>query len=211
MKSVIMLVAAAALLVSPVAVQNANAQLELTLGAGLNTPLGEYGDQANLGYSLTTGLGYRVMHLLSLGAELNYNGNKASDEVMATVDPDFDMSSSILQYAAVAKLMMPMGNHNVFAKGSVGSYRAAAKVTGPGYEAKFSTTELGYGLGAGFLINTDKNSSFFVDVTWHHIAYSDASFSTNYFTYNLGAQITFDLFKTSMRDKVQDDLDKLND
>jgi len=209
MKSVITLVVAAALLVAPMAVQNANAQLELTLGGGINTPMGEYADQANLGYSLTTGLGYRVMHLLSVGAELNYAGNKASDDVLAAMNPDFEMSTSILQIAGVAKLMMPMGNHNVFAKGSVGSYRGTAKVSGPGYDAKFSNSDLGYGLGAGFLVNTDKNSSFFVDVTWHHISYSDASFDTNYFTYHVGAVITFDVFKENLRDKVQDDIDKL--
>ena len=167
MKTTILLVTAAMLLASPMAVQNANAQFEFSLGGGMNTPMGDYSDASNNGYAITAGLGYRVTSLAVLGMEANYNGNSASDEALVGITPGFDMSTSILQYSLMAKLLLPVGNHSVFAKGSFGNYRASAKVSGPGADLSFSTTEPGFGIGGGFLVGGNNNTSLFVDATYH--------------------------------------------
>lgn len=209
MKSVMMLMAVALVLVTPAAVQNANAQLELTMGGGVNAPLGEYGDQAKTGYALTGGLGYRIMPLAVIGVEASYNGNGATDDATATLGSGYDLSSSILQYSAMAKLMLPVGIHNVFVKGSVGNYRGSAKLSGPLGSASIANTELGYGLGAGFLINSAANSSFFADFTYHQVSYEEGT-DSNFYTITVGAVFKFDLFnKSSLRDDLQDDIDQL--
>jgi len=211
MKSFMALMAVAVLLVATVSVQNAHAQLELTLGGGMNAPMGEYGDQVNMGYALTAGLGYRVMHMVVLGLETTYNGNKAPDEATASLGPGYDLSTSILQYSALAKVIFPVGNHNVFAKGAVGNYRASAKLSGPLGEASANNTDLGFGLGAGFMLNSASNSAFFADITYNNVSYDGADADTEFFTFTVGAVLRFDLFKDNLHDDVQEDLDKLRD
>jgi len=211
MKTTLIWVTAVMLLAAPVAVQNAIAQVEFTLGGGMNTPLGDYADQSNVGYAITTGLGYRVTPLAAIGVELNYNGNGASDEASAGLDPGYDMSSSILQYGLLAKVMLPVGDHSVFAKGSFGSYRGSAKVSGPAGDFSFTSTDPGYGVGGGMLINGDNNTSLFLDATYHHFSIDGSDGATTYWAFTLGALIRFDLSHRSMRDDLQDDLDKLKD
>jgi len=195
---------ALALVLASVSVQNANAQLEISGGAGLNSPLGEYGDQAELGYSLAGGLGYRVIPWLSVGFELGYNGNKAPDEFTQAVGPDIEMSTSIFSYSGVAKLIYPVGRHGVFAKGSIGNYRGSAKVTTPLGEVSVNNTDLGYGFGGGFNFAGAKNSAFFVDVTYHTIAFDGADSNTNYVTFNVGATFMFDLFNQQEAEEEDD-------
>jgi len=211
MKSIMVLVTSAVLLVAPMAVQNANAQLEITLGGGLNTPLNDYGDQINPGYALTAGFGYRVIRFAALGVEASYSGNKASDDALAHLGDQYEMSASILQYSAMARLVFPIGNHALFAKGTVGNYRGSAKLSGPLGEGSVTNTEWGYGLGAGFVIGGKKNTSLFADMTYHQIAYGGESGDVDYLTITVGALIEFDLFKPKTRSKFQDDLDKLRE
>jgi len=191
-------------------VQNANAQLELTLGAGMNAPLGMYGDQTNTGLALNAGLGYRVVPLVVVGMETSYNRNSGSDELLAPLGPDYEMTTSIFQYAAMAKFVFPVGQHSVFAKGSMGNYRGSATVTGPLGEASVNNTDLGYGLGGGFLINTAKGSSFFADFTHHSVAYDGDSEDTTFFAITVGALIRFDFFKSSLNDKTKKEIEKLH-
>jgi hypothetical protein len=206
------LVAVALLLAAPVAVQNANAQLELTMGAGLNTPMADYGDQVNMGYTLNAGLGYRFMPYAAVGMEASYSGNGASDDAMAGLADGYSMSSSIMHYAVVAKLIAPAFGHNVYAKGSWGNYRGSAKVSGPVTTGSVNFTDSGYGLGGGFVINGSKSTSLIADITYHHVAFGDeGEDATTYFTFTVGALVSFDLFKHKMRDDLQDDLDKLRD
>lgn len=211
MKSIIVLATVAVLLIAPFAVQNANAQLELTLGAGMNAPQGSYGDLTENGYALTAGLGYRFFPYAVLGFEMVYNGNKASDQAMAGLFDGYEMSSSILQYSGVAKLVYPIGDFSLFAKGSLGYYRGSSTVSGPIDEVSTTNTEPGYGLGGGFLINGGGNTSLIADVTYHSVSYEGDPSDTNYYTFTLGALIKFDLFKQRLRDELQDDLDKLKD
>jgi hypothetical protein len=171
MKSLITILAAAVLLAAPMAVQNAHAQVEFTLGAGLNTPLGEYGDEVKAGYAIITGVGYRLMPYVAIGADVSFYGNSATDDVLEGYGDGWELKSSIQQYSGVLKLLLPVRQHNVYAKGVVGNYRASVKVSSPIGDQKVSITELGYGLGGGLLINGDRNSSLFLDVTYHHIAF----------------------------------------
>lgn len=211
MKSIMTLVVSAILLSAPLAVQNANAQLELNMGAGLNKPLGDYADEINAGYALTGGLAYRFSPYAALGMEATYNGNKFSDDAMAGLADGYDMSSSIIQYSAVAKLIYPFGNHSMFAKGIVGNYRASAKVSGPEGDGSVTITDFGYGFGAGFQFAGNETTSLLADVTYHSVAFGDGPDNTNYMTFTLGALIKFDLFKPDTRDDLQDDLDKLRE
>jgi hypothetical protein len=156
MKSVATVLVAAVVFVTPMAVQDANGQVEFTLGGGLNSPMGDYGDQANVGYAITTGIGYRLARFLSVGVEIGFYGNSASDAVLAGLAPGTEMTSRIEQYAGTAKWFIPAGNHNLFLKGVFGSYRGTAKVTSPLGEFNLSNTDPGYGLGGGLLINGKK-------------------------------------------------------
>jgi hypothetical protein len=195
MKLLATLLVAAALLASPIAMQNAHAQLQVTLGAGANTPLGEYGDLTKTGYAIVTGVGYRVMPMLVLGGEFSFYGNSASDQAMEGLGDGWEMKSTLQQYAGMVKGLLPVGSHNLYAKGLVGSYHGTAKVISPDDEAKMSMSELGYGIGGGVQINGRGGSALFMDVTYHHIAFDDSSTDTNFITYSAGMVVSFELFR----------------
>jgi hypothetical protein len=195
MKAIATLLAAAALVVAPMAAHNAQAQVQVTLGAGLNTPLGEYADQSNAGYAIITGIGYRVMPMLVLGGEFSFYGNNASDQALEGYGDGWEMKSSLQQYAGLVKLLLPVRSHNVYAKGLVGSYHGTAKIISPDDEAKLSMSELGYGIGGGLQINGDRSSSLFLDVTYHTVSFDESETNTNFITYSAGAVISFDLFQ----------------
>jgi hypothetical protein len=91
----------------------------------------------------------------------------------------------------------------------VGNYRGSAKVSGPGVDESVSNTEIGFGFGGGFLINSASNSAFFADVTYHHITFDGDDAATNYLNFTIGALFRFDLFKKDMSDDLQDDLEKV--
>lgn len=207
MKSIIVLAATAFLLVSLVVVQDASAEIEVTLGGGVNAPQGEYGDEVNTGFVLTAGLGYRVVPLLVLGGDVTYSHNKAPDEVTQAVGPGYELTSSIAQYSLVAKLVLPVKQHNVFAKVSWGNYRATAKASGPLGSGELKISDPGYGLGGGFLINSSSSGAFFSDVTWNHVNFDGSD--TSYFTITIGALIRFGQSEPSLHDEVQDEIDKL--
>jgi len=190
MKAIAIVLVAAAITVAPMAVQNAHAQFELTVGGGVNSPLGEFADQADLGYAVMTGAGYRLTPFLVLGAEISLYGNSGSDELLSGLSPGTEVSTRIMQYAGMAKVLIPFGSHNLFAKGLIGNYRASAKVTGPLGVAEGKNSETGYGLGGGLLIGGAGRSSFFLDMTYHTIAFDGATENTNFVTYTAGAVFT---------------------
>ena len=163
----------------------------------MNSPLGEFGDETKNGFLISSGLGFRVLPLLSLGVELNYFGNKAADEVLEAVGPGIDMSLNILQYGGMVKGMLPVMNHNIYAKGSVGWYKGTAKVSSPLGEAKISNTDLGYGIGGGLLINGSRSSSFYMEIMRHSVTYDGSDIDTNILTYTAGAVFSFDLSPTT--------------
>lgn len=193
MKAIAIILTVTACLMAPIAAQNAHAQLELTLGAGLNSPTGEYGDQMKVGYAVITGVGYRLMPYLAVGAEFDLYGNSGSDEVLAGFAPGTELTSTIQQYAGVAKLLVPVGNHHVFAKGLVGSYHGKAKASGPTGSGEASNSNVGYGLGTGFLIQGERSSSFFLEVMYHHIPFEGGSADVNFFSFNAGAVFAISL------------------
>jgi hypothetical protein len=198
MKVLTTLLAATLIFAAPPIVQNARAQGEFWLGVGMNAPQGEFGDETNNGFALTSGLGIRPLPLLLVGVELNYYGNKAADEVVEAVGPDIDMSLRILQYGGVVKALLPVLNHHVYAKGNVGYYRGTAKVSSPLGEAKVSNNELGFGIGGGLMINGSKNSALYMEIIRHHIRYDDADIDTNFLTFSAGAVFSFDLVKNTL-------------
>lgn len=194
MKSSLTILAAVVFLAAPMAVQNAHGQVEFTLGAGLNTPLGDYADEVKAGYAIITGIGYRLMPYVTLGAEVNFYGNSATDEVLEGYGDGWELKSSIQQYTGSIKALLPIRNHNLYAKGVVGNYHASAKVSSPLGDAEANFSEFGYGLGGGLLINGDRGSSLFLDVTYHHIAFEDATSDTNFLTISAGGVFGFNLF-----------------
>ena len=194
MKSIATLLAAAVLLIAPVAVQDAHGQVELTLGGGMNSPLGEYGDEVNAGYAVTGGIGYRFMPLIVVGAEVSLYGNKASDELMAGLAPGTQVSTRIQNYAGMAKLLIPVRNHNVFAKGLVGTYRSSVSVSSYLGDVSVSNSELGYGLGGGLLINGSSGSALFLDVTYHTVPHDGSEANSNFLAFSAGGVFRFNLF-----------------
>ena len=177
--------------ISPMAVQNAHGQLELTLGGGISSPQGDYGDQADTGWALTTGVGYRVAPFFALGAEVGFVGNSSTDESLGV---SYDVSTSIQHYTGMAKVLFPVGRHNVYGKGVLGSYRGIAKVSGPLGEASAENTDPGYGIGGGFMVNGDKPSSFYFDIMYHQVKYDGDDEATKFVTYNVGGVFTINLF-----------------
>jgi hypothetical protein len=206
-----MALTALTMLLAIVPVQNAHAQVELTLGGGVNSPMGEYGDVTKVGYALTGGLGYRVFHMAVFGVEATYNGNGAKDHVLEDLGTGYDLSSSMLQYAAVAKFIFPVSKHSVFAKGSVGNYRGTAKLEGPLTDESVSVTDLGFGIGGGIMLNSSKNSSLFADLTYNNVTFDGADSATEFLTFTVGALIRFDLNKSDIEEEARGDLDRLND
>jgi hypothetical protein len=194
MKSLFTILAAAVLLAAPLAVQNAYGQVEFTLGAGLNLPSGDYSDEVKAGYAIITGVGYRVMPYVTVGAEISFYGNSATDETLEGYGDGWELKSSIHQYSGVLKVLLPVRQHNVYAKGVVGNYRGSLKVSSPIDNAELSKTDLGYGLGGGLMINGDRSSSLFLDVTYHSIAFDGADANTNFFTFSAGGVFAFNLF-----------------
>ncbi len=182
MKAITTIFVAAALVITPMAVQNAHAQLEFSLGGGLNSPMGDWGDQVNAGYAFMTGVGYRLAPFLVVGAEVGLYGNSASDDLLVGFSPGTEMKTRLEQYAGMAKVLVPVGQHNLFAKGLLGTYRGTAKVTSPLGNAEVSNSDMGYGIGGGFLIRGERGSSFFLDVTYHNIAFDGGNADTNFMT-----------------------------
>lgn len=182
------------LVVAPFGVQNARAQMELTLGGGLNTPLGDFKSEIKNGWVFTTGVGYQIAPVLVIGAEVGFFGSSASDDIMAGLSPGSDVSTRIQQYAGYARAMVPVGRHHVFAKGKLGSYRGVINYSGPLGEAKAENTDPGYGIGGGVLINGDHNSALFLELMYHHVSYDDSSVDTNFMSYSLGGVFRISLF-----------------
>ena len=92
-------------------------------------------------------------------------------------------------------MLLPVRQHNVYAKGVVGNYRGSVKVSSSLGDQEANNTELGYGIGGGLLINGDRNSSLFLDVTYHHVAYDGADIDTNFLTISAGGVFGFNLFQ----------------
>ena len=157
-------------------------------------PTGEYSDEVKSGYAIITGVGYRVMPYVTVGAEISFYGNSATDEALEGYGDGWDLKSSIHQYSGVLKLLLPVRQHNLYAKGVVGNYRGSVKITNPIQDVEASMTDLGYGLGGGLLINGHRSSSLFLDVTFHSIAFEDADNNTNFFTFSAGGVFAFNLF-----------------
>jgi hypothetical protein len=175
------------------AVPNANAQIELIFGGGLSSPMGEYGDQTNTGWAFTTGLGFQVAPVLVVGAELGFFGNSGSDDLLAGFSPGTEMKTTIHQYAGFARLMLPAGKHNVFAKGVVGSYRGVVKVKSPLGDAEAENTDPGFGIGGGILINGAHNTAFVLDAMYHRVSYDGAPEPTSLMTFSVGGIFRFSL------------------
>jgi len=194
MKAIFAFAMAAGLTVMPLAVQNAQAQLELTMGAGLNTPLGDFKDEIKNGWVFSTGVGYRIAPVLVVGAQVGFFGSNASDVIMEGLSPGSEVTTTIQQFAGYAKVLIPVGKHNVFAKGVLGSYRGIIKYSGPLGDAKGENTDPGYGIGGGVMVNGDTNTSFFLDVTYHHVSFDDTSVDTNFMSYSLGGVFRVNLF-----------------
>ncbi|MDH3216922.1 MAG: outer membrane beta-barrel protein [Candidatus Krumholzibacteria bacterium] len=194
MKYVATVVAMVAFVFTPMVVENAHGQAEFTLGGGVNSPLGDYSDAAKTGWAFTTGIGYRLSRFLAVGAEFTFNRNQATDEVSQSLGVSYDVTTSIHQYAATAKVLLPAGRHNLYGKGVVGSYRGVAKVSGPLGEASAENTDPGFGIGGGFLISGESNSSLYIDVIYHQVKFDGSDVDTNFVTYSAGAVFSFNLF-----------------
>jgi hypothetical protein len=193
MKILATVVAMVVLIVAPMGAQNAHSQVEITLGGGVNSPLGDYSDQAKTGWAFTTGIGYRLTPFLALGAEVSFYGNKGSDELSQSLGVGYDVSSSIQQYAAMAKVLLPAGANNVYGKGVFGSYRGIAKVSGPLGDGEAENTDPGYGIGGGFVFNGEGISSFYVELMYHRVNYDGTDVATSFMSYNAGAVFNFNL------------------
>lgn len=194
MKAAIVVLLPVFVMMSPMTVRNANSQVELMVGGGLNGPLGDYGDQAKIGWAFMTGAGLRIAKFVSLGAEIGFYGSSAQDEMLEGFSPETELSMRIEQYAGTAKILIPVQNHNLFAKGLIGSYRGVANVSSPLGDASVSNTDLGYGFGGGVMINGERNSSFFLDVTYHTIDFDGADSKTHFISYSAGAIVGINLF-----------------
>lgn len=191
MKAFAVVLAVTALVAAPIGVQNAHAEFEMTLGAGVNSPMGDYGDQAKTGYAITTGIGYRFMPFIVVGAEANFYGNGASDDVLDALGSGYDMKSTIQQYSGVVKVLVPVSDHNVYLKGGVGNYRGSAKFESPSGDLEINMSDFGYGLGGGFLINGARNSAFYLEATYHSVAFDEGEGDTNFIAYHAGAIFRF--------------------
>lgn len=194
MKALLAFALAAGLIIAPAVVQNAHAQLELTLGGGLNAPLGDFRDEIKNRWVFSTGLGYQIAPVLAVGVELGFFGSEASDDITAGLSPGSEVTTRIHQYAGYARIMVPVKQHSVFAKGVLGSYRGVIKYSGPLGDAKGENTDPGYGIGGGVMINGDHNSAFFLDVMYHHVSFDDSSVDTNFMSYSLGGVFRISLF-----------------
>ena len=76
---------------------------EVGVGGGMNFPLGTIGDGMNNGYNFNASLGYSVMPMLVVGAEVGLFGGGANDETIAALGSGGDMSMMNVQYTAMLK------------------------------------------------------------------------------------------------------------
>jgi hypothetical protein len=104
------------------------------------------------------------------------------------------VSTRIQQYAGFAKVVVPVGKYSVFGKGMVGSYRGIVNYSGPLGDTKAENTDPGYGLGGGFMIDGNHNTSFFFDVMYHHVSYDDSTSDTNFMSFDIGGVFRVSLF-----------------
>jgi hypothetical protein len=165
--TVIMVMAAA-----PAFSQVPGPKLELGLGGGVSMPTGTLGDGMNTGYGFAASLGYKVMPMLVVGGEFAYYGNGAQDELLQGLGTGAEMDMTTMQFAAMAKFMMPlMTVHNMYAKGVGGAYHSSSNfknipLIGDG---SVSDTNLGVGIGGGLRFNGASKTSFYAEGMFHNI------------------------------------------
>jgi opacity protein-like surface antigen len=162
---------------------------EFGVGGGMNFPMGDIGDGMNNGYNFNASLGYKVVPMFIIGAEFGFWGNGATDEIIAALGPDGDMSMKALQFTAMAKYMFPVNVHNFYAKGLVGGYRLAADTESALGDFSVSDTNFGFGVGGGFQFGGMKNSSIYAEGIYHRINGETAD--GEYVTANVGVLFSF--------------------
>jgi opacity protein-like surface antigen len=162
---------------------------ELGVSAGLNMPLGDIGDGMNNGYNFNASIGYNVIPALIIGAEFGLFGNGGSDEVIAAMGPNGDLSMMSMQFTAMTKYMFPVAAHNLYAKGLAGAYRTSSSVKSTLGDFEVADTNLGFGLGGGFQFNGTSNSAIFAEGMYHRI--SGEAATAEFAMFNRGVLFSF--------------------
>ncbi len=177
MRHIILFAVIIVLAAAPAFSQEMPGKFEITAQGGVNMPTGDFGEISNLGYSFGATAGYRPMDMLVVGAEIMYYGNGASDEMLALLGAGSDMSTNIIQFSAMGKLMFPMMEvHNVYAKATVGAYNLTTNLDMPSLPSiSAGNTNFGGSIGGGVRINGSSKTSFFAEGNFHHIAADGAS------------------------------------
>jgi opacity protein-like surface antigen len=159
---------------------------QVGVGGGLNMPLGTIGDGMNNGYNFNASLGYSVVPMFVIGAEIGLWGNGANDETIATLGQGGDMSMKNWQFTAMTKYKVPMAMHNVYAKGLAGMYRTSSEVTSgtPAVTLDVADTNFGFGIGGGFELGGMANAAFYAEGMYHQI--SGETEDGKFATFNVG-------------------------
>jgi hypothetical protein len=183
----ILFVVAAILVAAPAAWAQAPfvPSFQLGAGGGLNVPMGDIGDGMNSGYNFNASVGYNVMPMLTVGAEIGLWGNGANDETIAALGPGGDMSMQSWQFTAMTKYKVPVQDHNLYAKGLLGAYRTSSDVKSSLGDFEVADTNFGFGIGGGFEMGgIMNNAALYAEGMFHHI--NGEAANAQFATFNIG-------------------------
>ncbi len=184
-------------------------KFSFTPQAGINLPIGDYGDVAKLGPGFGGSFEYNLLPMFAIGGTFTYNINGASDDYQATLqtlyagvtgDPNTTIdevgSFKIWNFGVYGKYNIPtQSNVTPFLKLGLGVYGfTPGDITytytgGTVTEELESSTKLGINPGAGVSFLVSPNVNLTLQSNWHTI-FTDNS-STNYVGFAGAVTIAF--------------------
>ncbi|HYM80874.1 MAG TPA: outer membrane beta-barrel protein [Candidatus Limnocylindria bacterium] len=166
----------------------------LGVNGGVAVPTGDFGDDANLGFTFGGSVDVRITETSSVGGEIGYAPFSGSDELESALSSltgeVVDASLSAIPITATARLWIPSsGTVAPFLRFGVGAYLLRTTIEGETFEVDDSETAVGVNLGGGVAFETGENMMLGTDALYHYI--STEGGAANLFT--LRAVLFFEL------------------
>jgi hypothetical protein len=182
----VLLTAAIVVMTSAAAAQPDEGLTEVSFGAGIGMPVGEFNDIYMTGLLVGSSIGYFVDDQFEIGAEFGYHRYAADEDVfdpgIAGVEVNVDVHAEISQFSATGRYLLTPEFNSAYLKGSIGLYHGEASGTisasGAGQTASENVdsgpeTDLGFGVGAGYQYKGKSNLGFYVEGIFTHISTAD--------------------------------------
>jgi hypothetical protein len=142
--------------------------------AGLAVPFGDFGDVASTGFALGVTGDYALNDRFLVGGEIGWQTFGGSDDfekgLSATFGTEVDVKVTTMPFLVHGTMMIaPSERLSPYAKLSAGVYRTSFEFESSLGTDDDSSTDVGFGLGGGFLTGADK-VKYGLDASLHFIS-----------------------------------------